>query len=122
VAVSDNDVATLTTSYDCKQPGCTKEARSPVGRYSYCDYHRSQREAQQERTGVPASLARKPAKGSTFAEKVTELQRAAKLADRAKAAAVKATALALEAKNEADARERAFRELARELMAEREDA
>jgi hypothetical protein len=106
----------LTATYNCKEPSCTNPARSRVGRYSYCDYHRERREAEQRKTGVPASLAGKKPKSPTLANKVAELARAAKRADRARVRAVRATEKALEAKREADARERALRELARDLI------
>jgi uncharacterized coiled-coil DUF342 family protein len=106
--MSAHSAAELGTSYDCKQPGCTNAARSRVGRYSYCDEHRNQR----------ASLAGRVEKAETFAGKVTELSRAAKLADKARATARKLTAQALEAKTEADAREAEFRQVARELIGE----
>lgn len=33
----------ITATYDCKTPNCDREARSRVGRYSYCDVCRESR-------------------------------------------------------------------------------
>ena len=112
--MTTHSAAELGTTYDCKVPSCTGETTVIRGRFAYlCDEHR----AIAVREGAAAALQPQPqVSRGTFADKVKELDRAAKLADRTRAEAVKATEKALEAKAEADARELEFRALARELM------
>ena len=113
--MGEHSAAELGTSYDCKAFGCTREARSTRGVYAYCDEHRAA-EVWKEKPEAP-----KPTRG-TFSEKVRELERAAKAADRARTEATNLTERALKAKAEADARERELRALAAELATHRDPA
>jgi hypothetical protein len=90
------DAATRT--HFCKQPGCTNEARSPVGRYSYCEAHRGQ-----------ATNGTHPEGGGTVAQRLGALQAQARSVDKLKAKAERLTRDALAAKRTADDAERAFR-------------
>lgn len=88
----------------CKVPGCTNEARSPVGAYSYCDLHRGQR----------AEASRSPQSDASMATEIAALARDAKRVDRIQAKAEKLATAAATAKATADA---ARAQLARRLAA-----
>lgn len=108
----------------CKFGECTNEVSSRIGRYAYCEVHRTP-----EGRGlnvVPgdgppepsrAGGRRKPAPGTAVA-KLTGLVDDAKAVDKAKAKAAKLTERALKAKRDADAAERAFKAKLRDEVAE----
>lgn len=134
VPVTETRAADVCRSYDCHTPHCTGTARSSVGRYSYCDECRERRDAEQRRTGRPASLAERlppsippvarlerptlPAvpNGASLAGKVKQLGRLGKEVDRAFAAAKIKAEIALDAKRKAEDLQRQFRALGRELF------
>jgi hypothetical protein len=95
-------------TYDCKQPGCTNEARSRVGRYSYCPEHQGQGSKASRRFDINSA---------TVEQKIKSLASQARAVDKAKAKARHLTEQALQARADADEQERAFQEQARELLA-----
>lgn len=58
----------VTTSYDCREPNCTKEAKSKVGRYAYCDFHQQVRAnlRLEEEAAVIVSVPVPQSSGSPF--------------------------------------------------------
>jgi hypothetical protein len=104
------EVNDATTTYDCKHHGCTNEARSRVGRYSYCDFHREQRAA------LPSAPNGSP--NGTTAAKIKSLSALASKVDALHAKAAKLTVAALKMKQQADDADREFRRQARELLGE----
>lgn len=114
--MAEHTAEELGTTYDCQEYGCTEPARSRVGRYSRCDRHRLEREQSAEPKAAKSNGHANGKPAGAFALRIKELDRAARAADRARAAAVAATQKALDAKNQADEKEREFRALARDLM------
>lgn len=74
-------VQEITQSYDCKTADCPNEARSRVGRYAYCDYCRTQKEAEKPLKVVPG-----------FEKRARDLISAGKNLDKARAQAERAIA------------------------------
>lgn len=95
------------TTYNCKLPGCTNEARSRVGRYSYCADH-------QGRGGA----SKKASANGTVEGQIRSLATLARNVDKARAKAKKLTEDALRAKQTADEMAASFRDQARELLEE----
>jgi hypothetical protein len=96
--MSDVDIQQATRTHYCKFPSCTNEARSPVGRYAYCDQHQGQSNGA---TGAKAS--------GSVASRLGGLQAQAKAVDKLRAKAERLTRDALTAKRDADDAERSFR-------------
>lgn len=95
-----------TAAYDCKFPGCTNEARSRVGRYSYCAEHQGK-----------GKRAVTYAKGvGSVEQRIKSLATLAREVDRAKAKAKRLAENALTARDDAAAKEREFQQLAREVI------
>lgn len=103
------DVHEATTTNYCKQPGCTNEARSPVGRYAYCPDHQGQ-------TRQPTRSGSSTPPGDTVEQKLKSLAVAARAVDRAKQKARSLTEQALTAKAAAERAEAEFQQRARELL------
>jgi hypothetical protein len=82
----------LTTTHDCKTPGCVRESRSSVGRHAYC------KPCQEQRAKVAPTTT-----GATLVEKLEGMKSLARQADAAEAKAKKLTRQALDAKAKADA-------------------
>jgi hypothetical protein len=99
-------------TFSCHTPNCPNEARSRVGRYSYCDHCRTGREQRASEQPQPVATDK-----GTFAERVSRLNAAAKTADRLRAVAVTKTRAAMEAKKEADKAADAVATIAREFGA-----
>lgn len=109
------DAQTATASYDCKFPGCTNEASSPVGRYSYCRAHQDRA----ARGQAPLTVAKIPAgrsSGTSVVQTIHDLASLAREVDKAHAKATKLTEQALAAKREADSKAAEFRAEARRLI------
>jgi hypothetical protein len=66
-----------TTTHYCKFPGCTNEAASPVGRYSYCAEHQNRPDRP-----APARPAAQPDSGAATAAELRALMTLAKKVDR----------------------------------------
>lgn len=102
--MSATPAADLTKTYDCKTPGCTREARSSVGRHAYCKPCQAQR----------GSTVSHIAPQNTLVAKLDALKKLAKRADQADAKARKLPT-ALAAKAQADGLRREFAQLMREM-------
>lgn len=94
----------------CKTPDCDRESRSAVGRYSYCDECRAIRE---RNSSKPLSVG---VKAGSLEQRVKQLTRQAKNADKLAAHAKTLTERALEAKANADKAADEARRLAREIF------
>lgn len=99
-----------TATYTCKAAGCTNEARSSRGLYSYCDEHRG-------RSGQPT----RPSRGSAV-DQLSKLTATARSVDKLRAKAEELTQRALDAKRAADDAEADYREQLRQATAARGDA
>ena len=98
-----------TATHYCKFPSCTNEARSSVGRYSYCDDHQGMGAA--KRTAAANG-------GGTVEQRIKSLAALARDVDKAKARAKKLTEDALNAKTAAEEKERDFQRQARAVLGE----
>lgn len=108
----------LTTTHYCKQPGCDAEARSSVGRYSYCDYHGELRAKAAAAGQLRPGSKPGPKAAGEFEQKVNELKRLARDRDRLYRLAESATRKALAAKKAADDAAEAFKQAARDLTSD----
>lgn len=79
------DAQAATTTHYCKQPGCTNEAASPVGRYSYCAEHqnRADRPAPRPPVGQPDTAATTTAELRNLITLAKKVDRETRKAERA---------------------------------------
>jgi hypothetical protein len=98
-------VQDATSSFDCREPGCTAEVKTNKGLGGYCPRHRPK---QAPRTGDITN-------GGGLAGKLDALKKLARDADRAEARARKLTQDALAAKKLSDGLRAEFGRLMREL-------
>lgn len=115
VTVTPADEATL--MFDCKIANCTGQTKLNRGPYAYlCDLHRAAKVDHDRRAGAGHATPKRTTAGG-HVQQLDEIRKLASVADRKRATAVAATERAIEAKDEADRAEQAYRQALREATA-----
>lgn len=100
----------VTSTYDCKVPGCTQEAKSNRGPFAYlCAEHR-------DRSTAARSGSTPVTNGATVEQRIKSLASLAREVDRAKDHARKLDERALDAKAVASTKEAEFQRIMREVL------